>query len=198
MTLPNFIVIGAAKAGTTSLHWYLAEHPSVFMTTTKDPSFFAYGLDAQGKLLWGDPEFHRFPVKTLAEYERLFDDGADPHPRIQRRIGILKHDLHVAPRLAQARPRELQDVLAAKRDVARRRFDQPQDAAPGRRLAAAGFADEAEGLAFLDRERHVVDGADDGAVPQPSAAAAEFLDEMADLEERHQETRSGAEAARGS
>src|SRR5262245_28477364 len=72
--LPNFIVIGAAKAGTTSLHWYLAEHPSVFMTTTKDPSFFAYGLDARGQLVWGDPEFHRFPVKTLAEYERLFDD----------------------------------------------------------------------------------------------------------------------------
>jgi Sulfotransferase family len=72
--LPNFIVIGAAKAGTTSLHWYLAEHPSVFMTPTKDPSYFAYGLDAGGQLLWGDPEFHRFPVKTLAEYERLFDD----------------------------------------------------------------------------------------------------------------------------
>jgi hypothetical protein len=72
--LPNFIVIGAAKAGTTSLHWYLAEHPSVFMTPTKDPSYFAYGLDPRGQLLWGDPEFHRFPVKTLAEYERLFDD----------------------------------------------------------------------------------------------------------------------------
>jgi Sulfotransferase family len=72
--LPNFIVIGAAKAGTTSLHWYLAEHPSVFMTPTKDPSYFAYGLDARGQLLWGDPEFHRFPVKTLAEYERLFEE----------------------------------------------------------------------------------------------------------------------------
>jgi Sulfotransferase family len=72
--LPNFIVIGAAKAGTTSLHWYLAEHPSVFMTPTKDPSYFAYGLDAHGKLLWGDPEFHRFPVKSLVEYERLFAD----------------------------------------------------------------------------------------------------------------------------
>ncbi len=72
--LPNFIVIGAAKAGTTSLHWYLAEHPAVFMTPTKDPSYFAYSLDARGQLLWGDPEFHRFPVKTRAEYERLFED----------------------------------------------------------------------------------------------------------------------------
>ena len=44
------------------------------MTPTKDPSYFAYGLDARGQLLWGDPEFHRFPVKTRAEYERLFED----------------------------------------------------------------------------------------------------------------------------
>ena len=72
--LPNFIVIGAAKAGTTSLHWYLAEHPAVFMTPTKDPSYFAYGVDARGQLSWGDPEFHSFPVKSLAEYQRLFED----------------------------------------------------------------------------------------------------------------------------
>ncbi len=75
--LPNFIVIGAAKAGTTSLHWYLAEHPGVFMTPTKDPSYFAYGVDAGGKLLWGEPEFHSFPIRTLREYEALFANAGD-------------------------------------------------------------------------------------------------------------------------
>jgi hypothetical protein len=70
--LPNFLVIGAAKAGTTALHWYLAEHPAVFMSPVKDPSYFAYGLDAEGQLLWGDPEHHRFPVKSLIEYQELF------------------------------------------------------------------------------------------------------------------------------
>lgn len=74
--LPNFLVIGAAKAGTTALHWYLAEHPAVFMTRVKDPSYFAYSTDADGRLLWGDPELHRFPVRSLAEYERLFADSA--------------------------------------------------------------------------------------------------------------------------
>jgi hypothetical protein len=72
--LPNFLVIGAAKAGTTSLHWYLGEHPAVFMSPAKDPSYFAYNLDDQGRLLWGEPGFHTFPVRSLAEYERLFDD----------------------------------------------------------------------------------------------------------------------------
>ena len=70
--LPNFIVIGAAKAGTTALYWYLAEHPAVFMSPVKETNFFAYGVDASGRLLYGDPDVHKFPVKTLAEYEALF------------------------------------------------------------------------------------------------------------------------------
>jgi len=78
MTLPSFIVVGAAKAGTTALYWYLNEHPAVFMSPVKETNFFAYGRDAQGRLLYGDPEVHHFPIQTMAEYERLFDgvDGA--------------------------------------------------------------------------------------------------------------------------
>jgi hypothetical protein len=70
--LPNFIVIGAAKAGTTALYWYLAEHPQVFMSPVKETNYFAYGLDSEGRLLYGDPDVHRFPVKSLSEYEQLF------------------------------------------------------------------------------------------------------------------------------
>ena len=75
MTLPNFIVIGAAKAGTTALYWYLAEHPDVFMSPVKETNFFAYGRDARGQLLYGDPEHHQFPVKSLSEYEELFTEA---------------------------------------------------------------------------------------------------------------------------
>jgi hypothetical protein len=70
--LPNFVIIGAAKAGTTALYWYLAEHPAVFMSPVKETNYFAYGLDAEGRLLYGDPDVHRFPVKSLSEYEQLF------------------------------------------------------------------------------------------------------------------------------
>jgi hypothetical protein len=71
--LPNFIVIGAAKAGTTALYWYLAEHPDVFMSPKKETNYFAYGRDGQGRLLYGDPEYHQFPVQSLSEYEQLFE-----------------------------------------------------------------------------------------------------------------------------
>lgn len=38
--LPNLLIIGAPKAGTTSLHEYLALHPEIFMSTPKELKFF--------------------------------------------------------------------------------------------------------------------------------------------------------------
>src|SRR2546425_874651 len=72
----------------------------------------------------------------------------------------------------------------AEEDLAARWRDRAEDAARGRRLAAARFADEAERLALADREAHVVDRrhrADDLAVPPP--ADREGLAQAADLEE---------------
>ena len=73
--LPSFVIIGAAKAGTTALYWYLADHPQVFMSPVKETNYFAYGLDDEGNPLYGDPELHRFPVQTPAAYEELFSDA---------------------------------------------------------------------------------------------------------------------------
>lgn len=42
MNLPNFLVIGAAKSGTTSLWSYLKQHPQVFMSKPKEPNFFVF------------------------------------------------------------------------------------------------------------------------------------------------------------
>jgi len=102
--LPNFIVIGAAKAGTTSLHWYLGEHPSVFITPVKDPSYFAYGLDEKGQLLWGDLDFHYFNVRSWPEYERLFDDTGDA-TAIGEASTMYLECPQAASRIGQALPR---------------------------------------------------------------------------------------------
>ena len=42
MTMPNFLIIGAAKCGTTALHHYLKQHPQVYMSPEKEPNFFAF------------------------------------------------------------------------------------------------------------------------------------------------------------
>jgi hypothetical protein len=39
--LPNFFLVGAPKAGTTSLFHYLDQHPEIYMSAIKEPNFFA-------------------------------------------------------------------------------------------------------------------------------------------------------------
>lgn len=42
MTLPNFILIGAPKCGTTSVYHYLQQHPDVYMSPMKEPQYFTF------------------------------------------------------------------------------------------------------------------------------------------------------------
>jgi hypothetical protein len=37
---PNFLIVGAAKSGSTSLYQYLNQHPEVFMPVNKEPNYF--------------------------------------------------------------------------------------------------------------------------------------------------------------
>lgn len=40
VVLPNTFVLGASKSGTSSLHYFLQQHPEVFMSKIKEPHFF--------------------------------------------------------------------------------------------------------------------------------------------------------------
>jgi hypothetical protein len=77
MTLPNFLIIGAAKAGTTSLYDYLKQHPQIYMSSVKEPKFFAVEgevLDFRGP---GDLDAtgpKRGVVTELNAYQELFKD----------------------------------------------------------------------------------------------------------------------------
>lgn len=56
MTLPNFIIIGAAKSGTTSLAFNLADHPDVFMATG-EPHFFSSDQNWNRGRAWYEAQF---------------------------------------------------------------------------------------------------------------------------------------------
>lgn len=45
MRIPNFFIVGAAKAGTTSLYYYLKQHPDIYMSPVKEPHYFAKDID---------------------------------------------------------------------------------------------------------------------------------------------------------
>lgn len=55
--LPNFLLIGAMKSGTTSLYHYLREHPQVFMPELKAPEFFAEGSNWHRGVDWYRRQF---------------------------------------------------------------------------------------------------------------------------------------------
>ena len=55
--LPTFVVIGAPKCGTTSLHRYLATHPEVFMSEPKELDFFVRDRGWRRGLAWYEERF---------------------------------------------------------------------------------------------------------------------------------------------
>ena len=59
--MPNFLIVGAAKSGTTSLYRYLSQHPDIFMPKWKELSFFI-----------GDPFGPLHKVKKPEYYYRVF------------------------------------------------------------------------------------------------------------------------------
>jgi hypothetical protein len=61
---PNLFVVGAGRAGTTSLWSYLGQHPQIFMSKLKEPHFFSRIA----------PEQQRY-VHDEAKYKSLFRPG---------------------------------------------------------------------------------------------------------------------------
>ncbi len=71
--MPDFLVIGAPKAGTTALHAALARHPGLFMSAIKEPKFFLSDGPPPTKGGPGDALTYREHIWRRPEYEALFD-----------------------------------------------------------------------------------------------------------------------------
>lgn len=61
---PNFFIVGASKSATTSLHYYLGQHPEIFMSAEKEISYFFVGEEQRDR-------------KGLKEYMENFKDVKD-------------------------------------------------------------------------------------------------------------------------
>ncbi len=72
MLMPNFLVIGAPKAGTTSLYKYLQQHPQIYMSPVKEPSFFALEGEELDILPSGNHS-----VTNIDKYQSLFQGVAE-------------------------------------------------------------------------------------------------------------------------
>jgi hypothetical protein len=77
--LPDFLIVGAPKAGTSALHAALAQHPQLAMSTVKEPKYFLCG-DAPPPLFTGPGDAHsrREWIWRRDDYLDLFEEpGAE-------------------------------------------------------------------------------------------------------------------------
>ena len=93
----------------------------------------------------------RFGEAEIAD--RLGQDVAHAHARIEAGERILEHHLHAAAHAAQPAGRKIVDALAIQHHLAGGDVEQPQDGPADRRLAAAGFADQRQRLAARRPQR---------------------------------------------
>jgi hypothetical protein len=72
MTLPNFLIIGAQKSGTSAIYAYLSQHPQVFASEIKEPAFFAFEGAQPSFAGPEDARAGRYIVRDLERYRQLF------------------------------------------------------------------------------------------------------------------------------
>ena len=74
MKMPNFLIIGAPRAGTTSLYHYLKRHPQIYMSPVKEPNFFGFGnKHLSSDVLQSMSELKpRYSITDIEAYSALF------------------------------------------------------------------------------------------------------------------------------
>ena len=79
MTLPNFLIIGAARAGTGDIYRALKQHPDIYLSPVSsinpgaEPRFFAFEGEKLGYRGPGDGEYYNpMCITNLADYQALF------------------------------------------------------------------------------------------------------------------------------
>lgn len=77
--LPNLLIVGAAKCGTSSLHKYLDQHPQIFMSKVKEPRFISSQVNTFPLNGPGDHKVEAWYVKDYAGYTKLFE-GSEGYP----------------------------------------------------------------------------------------------------------------------
>ena len=103
MAMPDFLVIGAPKAGTTALHAALAQHPALYMSPIKEPKHFLTDGPPPTRGGPGDVLTYREHIWRRADYEALFD-GAPKGTLRGESTPLYMHDPDAMRRIREAIP----------------------------------------------------------------------------------------------
>jgi hypothetical protein len=97
ITRPNFLIIGAAKSGTTALWHYLKQHPQIYMSPRKHTRHFSFEVEDPGFRGPGprDPSVP-FAIVDNEAYHELFGDATN-----EPAIGEASHSYLYRPEAPQ-------------------------------------------------------------------------------------------------
>ncbi len=116
-------------------------------------------------------------AKTM-ELDDLGKHAADGDTRVERGIGILEDDLHLAAKIAQIVACHRRHFPSFELYRAGGRIHEPENRAPRRGLATAGFPHQSQGLPLADSEADIVDSLDlsDCLAEKPALYREVFLE----------------------
>ena len=110
-TWPNLFVVGAAKAGTTSLAHYLQQHPDIYVSPLKEPHFFSQIAPTQDLKAF-------FPsVSNETDYLKLFKNARQETVRCEASTSYLWDDR--TPERIHARVPDAKIIILLREPVGR-------------------------------------------------------------------------------
>jgi hypothetical protein len=132
---PTFLVIGAYKCGTTSLHHYLRSHPDVFVPERKEPNHWAFAHGPDPVVERARNPAYATSIVDRSEYDALFAGAAGhaavgevspeylTHPMAAANIAAELPDVRLAAILRNPVERAWSDYLMYVRDGLERETD---------------------------------------------------------------------------
>lgn len=72
--MTNLFIVGAPKCGTTSLHFYLNQHPDIFFLKRKEPHYFSTDFHLSSDNFHGEKKYLR--IRHSDQYQSFFDGAA--------------------------------------------------------------------------------------------------------------------------
>lgn len=102
MKLPNFIVVGAPKCGTTSLYYYLKQHNDIYLPERKELHYYTY--DYMKKLVTGPGD--RQILSTLCSNRKTYE-GYYENVNFEKAVGEVSPSYFYFPDIGERIIREL-------------------------------------------------------------------------------------------
>lgn len=116
--LPNFLIAGAAKAGTTALYYYLKQHPDIYMPDHIKETFFFTGLTPES-FAGSNNLYGRNMVLDFEEYKSLFNKAHARKAVGEACVAYLYFYQSTIPRIVNFLGQEVKIIISLRDPVER-------------------------------------------------------------------------------